>query len=134
MKFGGEATLTDTGSKPTTTSTAAGCSTPMRRSTRNSSDLAVLVRDPDGGRLRLEVDIYAAFAQDTWRVGSRVNLNLGLRYDFETTSVTTRTISRCFTVPKYAGIEKIIDKDRSNSEFDNFQPRLGATWNVRGAA
>jgi hypothetical protein len=37
-----------------------------------------------------------------------------------------------FSVPKYSGIDQIIDEDRQNSEFDNFQPRLGATWSVLG--
>ena len=84
------------------------------------------------GDFNLKSNILAAFAQDTWRLGDRVNLNLGLRYDYETNIRDNKNHFSMFTVPKYAGIERIIDKNRSNSEFDNVQPRLGATWNVRG--
>src|SRR5712691_551342 len=88
------------------------------------------IRTP--GFFDLKSNIYAAFAQDTWRLGSRVNLNLGLRYDYETNLRDNTNQFSIFNVPKYAGLDTIIDKNRSNSEFDNFQPRLGATWNVRG--
>lgn len=46
----------------------------------------------------------SAFAQDNWRVASRVTLNLGLRYEAQTLT----------------------------DERNNFAPRLGFAWDVRG--
>jgi Carboxypeptidase regulatory-like domain/TonB dependent receptor len=53
-------------------------------------------------------DNLGAFAQDEWRVGSRLTVNAGLRYDLQRIS------------------------DLVNTDDDNVSPRIGAAWNVRG--
>ncbi len=57
----------------------------------------------------------SAFAQDKWRMGSRVTLNLGLRYDVE-------------VIP----IEEVDDPlvDEYPSDRNNLAPRLGMTYDM----
>ena len=87
------------------------------------------IRTP--GLFGLKSSIFAGFVQDTWRLTDRVNLNLGFRYDYETNIRDNENHFSMFSVPKYRGIDRIIDANRG-SEWDNYQPRLGGTWNVRG--
>jgi len=58
--------------------------------------------------VRLNNNIYAAFAQDQWRPSDRVTLNIGLRWDYE----------------DVAGI----DHDKNN-----FAPRFGLVWDLNGS-
>lgn len=83
------------------------------------------------GFYEYQQSVYAAFAQDTWRLGNAVNLNLGLRYDFETHLRDNETYYELLGDPKFTGLERFIQRDRG-SEYDNVQPRLGVTWNIRG--
>jgi outer membrane receptor protein involved in Fe transport len=53
-------------------------------------------------------DNLGGFVQDEWRVGSRLTMNAGLRYDQQRFS------------------------DLINTDDDNVSPRLGAAWDVRG--
>jgi len=83
------------------------------------------------GFFDLQSTLFAGFVQDTWRIGDRLNLNLGYRYDFETSIRDNENHFSMFSNPRFRGIDRIIDGNRG-SEWDNSQPRLGATWNVRG--
>lgn len=73
----------------------------------------------------------AWFFQDNWRVGGRVRLNMGLRYDVDTNLRNNDFYSSLLGDPRYAGIENFISKDRGN-DLNNLQPRMGATWDKRG--
>ena len=53
-------------------------------------------------------DNVGSFVQDEWRIGSRLTLNAGLRYDQQRFS------------------------DLIQTDDDNISPRLGAAWDVRG--
>jgi outer membrane receptor protein involved in Fe transport len=75
----------------------------------------------------------ALFAQDTWRVADRVRLNLGVRYDVDTNLRNNDFYASVIDNPAFAGIGRFISKDRGN-DFNNLQPRFGATWDVRGDA
>jgi hypothetical protein len=75
----------------------------------------------------------ALFAQDTWRVGGRVTLNLGMRYDLDTNLRNNDFYASVIDNPQFAGIDNFISKDRGN-DYNNLQPRVGATWDVRGDA
>jgi hypothetical protein len=63
-------------------------------------------------------DIYGAYFQDDWTVHPRLTLNLGLRYDLEIGSLGHDQFG-LVTTPH-------------GNDVDNFQPRVGAAWDVLG--
>jgi outer membrane receptor protein involved in Fe transport len=73
----------------------------------------------------------ALFVQDDWRVHDRVRLNLGLRYDLDTNLRNNGFYESVIDNPLFAGIDRFISKNRGN-DYNNLQPRLGATYDVRG--
>ena len=73
----------------------------------------------------------AGFIQDDWRVSDRVRMNLGLRYDLDTNLRQPKYYRDLLANPLYKGIEKIVSTNRGN-DTNNFQPRFGITYDVRG--
>lgn len=73
----------------------------------------------------------AAYISDTYRVHPRWTLNLGLRWDFDTNLRDNSIFDKMLADPQFAGIENFVSRDRGN-QYDAFQPRVGATWDVRG--
>ncbi len=73
----------------------------------------------------------AAYAQDDWRLANRVRVNLGLRYDLDTNMRNNDFFNQLLANPQYAGVSYFISSDRGN-QYDNIQPRTGATWDIRG--
>jgi hypothetical protein len=71
------------------------------------------------------------YVQDDWRIHDRVRLNLGLRYDLDTNLRDNDFTAALLSDPAFAGIENFVGSDRGN-DYRNIQPRLGATWDVRG--
>ncbi len=75
--------------------------------------------------------ILAAYAQDDWRVSDRLRLNLGLRYDLDTNLRMNDVYGQVLGDPAYRGLEQFVSADRG-TDANNFQPRLGATFDVLG--
>lgn len=73
----------------------------------------------------------AAYIQDDWRLTDRVRVNLGLRYDLDTNMRLNDFYSDLLAQPAYAPLSAFISGDRGN-DYNNFQPRLGVTWDIRG--
>lgn len=73
----------------------------------------------------------AGFIQDDWRVSDQVRMNLGLRYDLDTNLRQPKYYRDLLANPRYKGIEKIVSTNRGN-DTNNFQPRFGITYDVRG--
>ncbi len=73
----------------------------------------------------------AAYLSDTYRVRQRWTLNLGVRWDFDTNLRDNGVINRMLDDPQFKGIENFLHRNRGD-QFDAFQPRLGATWDIRG--
>jgi hypothetical protein len=73
----------------------------------------------------------AAFVQDDWRVTDRFRLNLGLRYDLDTSLRQNDLYRDLLANPLYRGIESFVSGDRGN-DYNNLQPRVGATYDLRG--
>ena len=71
------------------------------------------------------------FLQDTWRLADRVRLNAGVRYDFDTNLRNNEFYTSIINDPRYDGIDNFISTNRGN-DYNNVQPRLGATWDVHG--
>jgi len=82
------------------------------------------------------------YAQDDWRLASRFTLNIGLRYEFNTTPrelngkeyelrghLTQPVASNCVNNEFACFIHGPIMRDRS---YLNFSPRLGFAWDVFG--
>ena len=73
----------------------------------------------------------AGYISDTYRVQQRWTLNLGVRWDFDTNLRDNDIIHQMLGDPQFKGMEKFVGADRGN-QYDAFQPRLGATWDILG--
>jgi hypothetical protein len=71
------------------------------------------------------------FIQSDWRLGDRIRLNTGLRYDIDLSLRLNDFYGRALDDPKFAGLDHFISRDRG-TDTNNLQPRLGATWDSRG--
>jgi hypothetical protein len=73
----------------------------------------------------------ALFLQDDWRLGSRLRLNAGVRYDLDLNLRINEFYARMLDDSSMAGLDQFISRDRG-TDSNNVQPRLGATWDARG--
>ncbi len=87
---------------------------------------------------------YGFFVQDDWRITSRLTLNLGLRYEYETPRTerydrTTRGFDRdasynLGSVPAMGGLAYAntggLPRGIYNRDSNNFAPRIGVAWSV----
>ena len=80
---------------------------------------------------RYEARELALFAQDDWRVGSRLRVNAGLRYDLDPTLRINEFYAAALADPSLAGLETFVSGDRG-TDTNNIQPRVGATLDLRG--
>ncbi|HSQ24304.1 MAG TPA: TonB-dependent receptor, partial [Pyrinomonadaceae bacterium] len=81
----------------------------------------------------------AWFAQDSWKIGRRLTLNYGVRYDYEITqqvapvgltdplSGITLTASQMLAAQDAMNVQQGFPRDKNN-----FAPRLGVAWDVNG--
>ncbi|MCD4748351.1 MAG: TonB-dependent receptor [Thermoanaerobaculales bacterium] len=72
------------------------------------------------GEINFDVDYYALYLQDDWRVNPNLTLTYGLRYDLQDNP--TPDVAN----PLYPDTAKI------NNDTDNFAPRVGFAWDVNG--
>ena len=87
---------------------------------------------------------YAGFFQDDWRVKSRVTLNLGLRYEFETPMSERHNYLGNFdpytfnpnVTPNSSAIQQVGPGEPLPTLFKydktNFSPRAGVAWDITG--
>jgi hypothetical protein len=85
------------------------------------------------------IDLYGLYAQDSWRVGNRLTLNLGVRWDYvdgfpidQSTSANFLAMQAAGRAGRFAGT--ILDDfgKETRKDKDNVQPRLGAVLDLRG--
>ena len=74
----------------------------------------------------------ALFAQDDWRIASRVRVNAGVRYDLDFNLRINDFSADLLDDPGMAGLDQFISRDRG-TDTNNVQPRLGATWDATGS-
>lgn len=71
------------------------------------------------------------FIQDDIKLSSRLTMNAGLRYDFETDLRSNRYVAHLLTNPAYAGLSNYVSANRGN-DWNNIQPRIGLAWDFLG--
>jgi hypothetical protein len=84
----------------------------------------------------LRTTSYNFFAQDDWKVQSRLTLNLGIRYEFNSPPVDAHdrlvsfdVASRQLTPVGQGGIPRA----GVDSDYNNVAPRIGLSWDVTGS-
>jgi hypothetical protein len=75
--------------------------------------------------------IGAAYLQDTWRVTSRLSLDLGLRHEWA--SVPTEVNGKISNLDELTSLQlRVGDPLFENPSLKNLTPRAGLAWDVRG--
>ena len=134
FKFGGEILL-----EKSTNNVTANTKGPVQFSTledfftgtpQANSNTAFLT----GNLLRhMSYNGYAAFLQDDWRIKPTVTVNLGLRYEITTVMKEANNLIGNFDPVN--GLQQVGMGGVSapfNGDHNNFSPRLGIAWDVRG--
>ena len=83
---------------------------------------------------------FSVYIQDDWRVNDRLTLNLGLRYDLNTGFAIDQSrnpnyvmIAEAGAAGRLTGLPGYEDFGKEPKEdYDNFQPRAGLAYDVRG--
>ncbi len=83
---------------------------------------------------------FATYFQDDWRINDRLTLNLGIRYDLMTGYQIDESLNPNFVAVQAAGaagkLGGIVGLENAGltpqEDHNNFQPRVGAVYDVRG--
>jgi hypothetical protein len=97
----------------------------------------ILVGDPN---VYARAHWYAGFFQDDWRLTTRVTLNLGLRYEYNSSPVERHNYEGSFNPnvdPKTTFAVQQVGPGAPlhsfyNGDHKDFSPRLGVAWDVKG--
>jgi hypothetical protein len=74
---------------------------------------------------------FGLFVQDDFRIGRQVTVNAGIRYDVDVNLRLNDFYRHLLDDPAWSGLGEFVKADRS-TDTNNLQPRMGATWDVRG--
>jgi outer membrane receptor protein involved in Fe transport len=112
--------------------------------TLNSDSLTSTVRQVifNGGaaNVNIPLDLYSFYIQDDWRINDRLTLNLGLRYDYvdnipieQVANENFRIMQSAGAAGRFANFPLLEDfGQESRNDGDNFQPRAGFAYDLRG--
>ncbi len=92
--------------------------------------------------VNIPLDLYALYLQDDWRVTDRLTLNLGLRWDFVSGTPIDQSRNPNFAAMQAAGLagrfngfaQNVLEDfgQEPREDKDNFQPRVGVVYDLRG--
>jgi hypothetical protein len=94
-----------------------------------------------GGNTEFTVplDSYGLFVQDTWRAASRLTLNLGVRWDYvdgipfdQSRNPNFQALQAAGRAGRFVGTALEEFGSEMRGDKDNFQPRLGFVYDLRG--
>jgi outer membrane receptor protein involved in Fe transport len=105
---------------------------PVRATDPAITLLGALPGKDNSSRSFREVDLFPYF-QDNWRLSRKVNLNLGLRYDFISNPVEIHNQLCAFIAPSNpatTGCTYVPHVFPSNPSLKNFDPRVGFAWDA----
>jgi hypothetical protein len=74
------------------------------------------------------------YGQDDWRATSRLTVNLGFRYEFNTSPNEPDGRSSAVLDPNSPELSIVVGKPFENASLRNFSPRVGFAWDVFGNA
>ena len=97
---------------------------PFDASDRSTYPTRYTVRTGDSTVDR-DMNVYAAFLQDSWRITPNFTLNLGLRYDLEIMAKHLRDTGQ---QGLFNNIPLLSGDTNYKTDTDNFGPRLGFAW------
>ena len=75
---------------------------------------------------------YGFYVQDDWRVSTRLTLNVGLRYEFNTTLNETTGRGSYMADTLHGAAFTVAPPLYKNDSLGNFGPRFGFAWDVTG--
>ncbi|MGO4701899.1 TonB-dependent receptor [Dyella sp. 2RAB6] len=94
------------------------------------------VYSPNGANSNLHTNQFGAYIQDDWDVTDRLQLNLGLRWDYETNSINNDYVTPLaqYETLKYFGLQDYISTGKERDGYKGaIQPRLGFSLDVSKA-
>ena len=113
---------------PSTVGTGLGFAD-VRQTSSGLEEAVLFYGNPESHMRRMA---YSAFVQDDWRIHPRLTLNLGVRYE-STGVIHDRDYILSSFNPALGQIQEGIHRPRLyNGDHNNFSPRVGFAWDVRG--
>lgn len=91
------------------------------------------VYSPSGASANLHTNQLGLYVQDDWDVTDRLQLNLGLRWDYETNALNKDYVTPAAQIPtlEYLGLQNYISTGNNRNGYKGaIQPRLGFSLDV----
>ena len=102
--------------------------------------ISIVTRQKEGASANLPMKQYGFYIQDDWRVGNRLTVNAGLRYDLTTGFNIDQSqipnyqiLTAAAAAGRFNGVPGFDEFAKEEGEdTNNWQPRIGAVYDLRG--